>query len=353
MQLSQSTPSLSRLTSDAAEAVPNPDHHFVFVYGSLLSGSQELFHNHEPYLCSAEEEDTPPILVGEALTEAAEFVMVFRSGYNFPYCIHQSDLAGAQNSLKREKGIKLLTCPTDKEARAEEAEEEPLSPKGAQPTRIKGEVWRVGSSTVSRLDSLEGHPTYYRRRTTPVVLLASGSDRTNKKGSAAGPQQAPGGFFSQPTDKITVPVLPSLASSTPATPATRSPLLTPRKSRSLTPPKSVTASSSTSLPKAEPQHTNEVAGRRMLAEMYLLNSERELSAVGEALSPSRLEVDGAGGGWRSPIITEVKPLGDWRVQRQKNAWDQEHGKQTFEGNAGAAVVEATAATGGGDETEGS
>jgi len=321
MQLSQSTPSLSRLTSDAAEAVPNPDHHFVFVYGSLLSGSQELFHNHEPYLCSAEEEDTPPILVGEALTEAAEFVMVFRSGYNFPYCIHQSDLAGAQNSLKREKGIKLLTCPTDKEARAEEAEEEPLSPKGAQPTRIKGEVWRVGSSTVARLDSLEGHPTYYRRRTTPV-LLASGSDHTNKKkSSAADPQQAPG-FFSQQTDKITVPVLPSLASSTSATPAPRSPLLTPRKSRSLTPPKSATASSSTSL--AEPQHTNEVAGRRMLAEMYLLNSERELSAVGEALSPSRLKGGGAGcgGGWSSPI-TEVLPLGDWRVQRNKNAWDED------------------------------
>lgn len=73
---------------------------------------------------------------------------------------------------------------------------------------------------------------------------------------------------------------------------------------------------------------------RVFVNMYLLSSERELKVVGEALALTVTAVtdcgeagEGAVGdksplaGWSSPI-SEVKPLGDWRLQRRQT-WAEE------------------------------
>lgn len=39
-------------------------------------------------------------------------------------------------------------------------------------TAIKGEVYRVDEATLTRLDALEGHPSFYRR--TPITLDGGG-----------------------------------------------------------------------------------------------------------------------------------------------------------------------------------
>ena len=123
----------------------------VFVYGSLLSGDHELFHNHEPFLgCEvdgssdgdhgASEQppgatEPPPAKVCDAVTEESTFVMVARSSGNYPFVLARSDLAGG--------GVSSLTS-----------------------TRIRGEVWRVGASALEKLDRLEVSPT-------PILSLLS------------------------------------------------------------------------------------------------------------------------------------------------------------------------------------
>ena len=95
----------------------------VFVYGSLLRG----LHNHHLL-------HTAKLTRAPANTAAAEFVLV-DSGSGYPFAL-AADRAWASDARK--------------------------------PSVLLGEVYEVSDATLSQLDTLEGHPDWYRRQLTGI-----------------------------------------------------------------------------------------------------------------------------------------------------------------------------------------
>ena len=154
---------------------PTPESsHLVFVYRSLLSGSDELFHNHADYLASPTRGEPPSSKVADVVTTNSAFVMVAREGYNFPYELDHSALADALADTSRADASRAdgsaspLASPRAVRApgasKVESLDSAAAASSAQSPVvgdRIVGEVWRMGRCT---LDDLEGHPDYYRRR---------------------------------------------------------------------------------------------------------------------------------------------------------------------------------------------
>lgn len=134
--------------------VEEPEETFnVFVYGSLLSGSEDLFYNHRQYLQSSSSSDGSndgtkvkyAVKVGDAYTEESSYVMLSQMYKNYPYVLESYDLALAQS-------------------------QDDGSPIGASPTQISGEVWKVNAYVLSQLDGLEGVPKHYCRKSVSVIM---------------------------------------------------------------------------------------------------------------------------------------------------------------------------------------
>ncbi|KAB7505203.1 putative gamma-glutamylcyclotransferase [Armadillidium nasatum] len=100
--------------------------HKVFVYGTLKT-------NEPNYHWLTEKENGHSRLVGNAKT-AQKYPLVIASRYNIPYAL-------------------------DKEGVGE---------------NIKGEVYEVDDLMLSKLDILEDHPKYYKRKVKEVILEESG-----------------------------------------------------------------------------------------------------------------------------------------------------------------------------------
>ena len=96
--------------------------HRVFVYGSLLPSLP----NHDLYLSTS-------TLLGSTTTATADYLLV-DSRNNFPYALDNV----------QESTVKLV-----------------------------GMLYEVSDETLARLDMLEGHPNFYRRK---KIALADGSD---------------------------------------------------------------------------------------------------------------------------------------------------------------------------------
>lgn len=247
------------------------DERLVFVYGSLLSGDHELFHNHEPFLgCEVDgssdgdhgaseqppgANEPPPAKVCDAVTEESTFVMVARSSGNYPFVLARSDLAGG--------GVSSLTS-----------------------TRIRGEVWRVGASALEKLDRLEGHPSFYRRRPVPVLVEDEPDDHPDL--GPTSPLERPG---------CSTPFFPD------------SPTTASRGGGALAARPPWGGSGRASAPTAR-RSSKAVAPAnvfRLEALMYLLARPRELEAIGAELAAAQAGAE------------EVRPLGDWRAKRVAEA----------------------------------
>eukprot|EP01135_Chromosphaera_perkinsii_P004263 Nk52_evm15s273 gene=Nk52_evmTU15s273 len=125
-----------------SDPVQMPHDVLVFVYGTLKTG----FFNHNKYLKGREEgisEDGVANLVcGKAKTVHSYFLCV-ATPYHIPYL-----LEGKSDSARKKS--------------------------------IYGEIYSVDFKMLKRLDVLEGHPDYYRRKLIPIEVVtpatATGSD---------------------------------------------------------------------------------------------------------------------------------------------------------------------------------
>lgn len=183
------------------EAVRSGEDSLVFVYGSLLSGSDDLFHNHRYFLGQRDEggeEEPRPVKVCDAVTEAAGFVMVSRVGSAFPYVLDRKDLLDAMRACAPTPSS---SSPVATALRSPRVPAPPAvaglgaaaaSASAPSSTRVVGEVWRVGPRALEELDDLEGHPRFYRRRPEPVLQLApTPSPRPSASGDALSPTSLP------------------------------------------------------------------------------------------------------------------------------------------------------------------
>merc|ERR1711924_437576 len=111
--------------------------HRVFVYGSLLPS----LHNHDLFLSTS-------TLLGPAATATADYLLV-DSCNNFPY------------ALDNVQELAFLRLTADQEFWNEST------------VKLVGMLYEVSDETLARLDMLEGHPNFYRRK---KISLADGSD---------------------------------------------------------------------------------------------------------------------------------------------------------------------------------
>mmetsp|Transcript_42128 Transcript_42128/g.54244 ORF Transcript_42128/g.54244 Transcript_42128/m.54244 type:complete len:398 (+) Transcript_42128:123-1316(+) len=170
--------------------------HYVFVYGSLLSGSDEMFGNHQHYLKNLNNNDQSNVAaaedsslnsfptalkVGDGITEFPNFIMLSQEYDSYPYVIDASDLMLSQNKQMETTSSSSLSS----------SGVNVTEPIGMTLTQIKGEVWKVNDQTLDRLDSLEGHPTYYCRRKVSILMENTNADHVQVYASSVENVQLP------------------------------------------------------------------------------------------------------------------------------------------------------------------
>lgn len=267
-------------TDSAAESevllpplLPPPVTLNVFVYGSLLSGSDDLFYNHSSYL-QPRDSESYAVKVCDATTASSSYVMLSQVYKSYPYVVQACDLAVSQ-------GLGLAT--------------------GVTPCSIQGEVWKVNAHVLAQLDLLEGHPSHYCRKEVPVVVtgsmrLAASAPTVNVMSPVMSPNAPSIGLLREQRKASLSPKPPSSSSPIKLSGSLSPPMVSPTRRRhgALSPKKTL-------------PHSPSLSPTVMMVHMYLLSSKVHIDTFATALK------DGPG-----DEVSEVTPLGDWRSHRQRS-----------------------------------
>jgi gamma-glutamylcyclotransferase (GGCT)/AIG2-like uncharacterized protein YtfP len=145
----------------AADDDESSSYHMVFIYGSLLSGSHDLFHNHKEYLMnhhqeasSASSSSSSAIFIGYGKTEKSNFIMFSQVYSSYPYVVDKNKLCSKLTSKNDDDDDCMKNSTTI----------------DIHPSQILGEVWKVNDDVLAKLDSLEGHPKHYCREPVNIIL---------------------------------------------------------------------------------------------------------------------------------------------------------------------------------------